>query len=239
MSFVTDAVEDVMGFAGDIVGSVTGSKQQADAAKRAGDIQYRAAMAGIDEQRRQFDAVTRTMRPFVNAGSNAIRGMNPYVRAGESALRGQQALMGMLGPREQQAAIAALSASPEMSALIAQGENSMLQNASATGGLRGGNLQAALAQFRPQVLSSLINNQYARLGGMTALGNQTLTNMMQVGQASAANQASAGLDTGVNIANLLQQGGSARAGGEMASGSVVRNVVGDAINLAGIYYPNR
>jgi len=83
----------------------------------------------------------------------------------------------------------------------------LLQRASATGGLRGGNIQGALAQFRPQLLSSLIDQQYGRLGGMTALGQQ-----------SAAGVGTAGLQTGVNVANLLGQQGAAQAGAEIAQG---------------------
>jgi hypothetical protein len=71
-------------------------------------------------------------------------------------------------------------------------------------GLRGGNIQAALAQFRPQLLSSLIEQQYGRLGGMTTLG-----------QRSAAGVGAAGMETGSNISNLLAQQGAARAGGEL------------------------
>ena len=75
------------------------------------------------------------------------------------------------------------------------------------GGLRGGNIQAALGQFRPQLLSSLIEQQYGRLGGMTSLGQQ-----------SAAGVGTAGLQTGANVSNLLGQQGAAQAGAEIAQG---------------------
>ena len=83
----------------------------------------------------------------------------------------------------------------------------MLSRASATGGLRGGNIQAALGQFRPQLLSNLIEKQYGQLGGLATLG-----------QSSAAGVGTAGMNTGANIANLLGQQGAAQAGGAIAQG---------------------
>lgn len=201
MSFVGD-------FIGDVVGGITGAKQAGEAAEQAGQLQYQAAMAGVEEQRRQFDKLVELMAP--------------YVAAGEGGMAGQQALVGLKGPEAQQQAISALEQSPEFASLVQQGENALLQQASATGGLRGGNTQAALAQFRPQILSALIEQQYGRLGGLT-----------KIGQASAAGQAAAGMETGSNVANLLQQGGAAQAGAAIAAGSVPRQTFGDILKIGG------
>ena len=201
MSFVGD-------FIGDVVGGITGAKQAGQAAEQAGQLQYQAAMAGVEEQRRQFDKLVELMAP--------------YVAAGEGGMAGQQALVGLKGPEAQQQAISALEQSPEFASLVQQGENALLQQASATGGLRGGNTQAALAQFRPQILSALIEQQYGRLGGLT-----------KIGQASAAGQAAAGMETGSNVANLLQQGGAAQAGAAIAAGSVPRQTFGDILKIGG------
>ena len=99
-----------------------------------------------------------------------------------------------------------------------QGEEALLQRASATGGLRGGNIQGALAQFRPALLSNLIEQQYGRLGGMTALGSETTSNLARLGQASAAGTGAAAQTTGTNVATLLGQQGAAAAGAEIAKG---------------------
>ena len=201
MSFVGD-------FIGDVVGGITGAKQAGEAAEKGGQLQYQASMAGVEEQRRQFDKLVELMAP--------------YVAAGEGGMAGQQALVGLKGPEAQQQAISALEQSPEFASLVQQSENALLQQASATGGLRGGNTQAALAQFRPQILSALIEQQYGRLGGLT-----------KIGQASAAGQAAAGMETGSNVANLLQQGGAAQAGAAIAAGSVPRQTFGDILKIGG------
>jgi len=181
--------------AGIAVGGATliSGMAQADAAESAAAAQTGAAQQGIEEQRRQFDAVQKLLAPYVSAGT--------------PALEAQQAFLGLKGPEAERAAIERIRGGETFQALAGQGEEALLQRASATGGLRGGNIQGALAQFRPQLLSSLIEQQYGRLGGMTALGQQ-----------SAAGVGAAGQQTGVNVANLLGQQGAAQAGAEIAQG---------------------
>lgn len=226
MSFIGDAI-------GGLVGGITGATQSAQAAQKAAGIQSDAAMAGIDEQRRQFDAIVQLMAPFVEAGTGAIGRLSPYEQAGVPALQQLQALTGTLGTEAQRQAISQIEQSPEMQSMIQQGENALLQNAAATGGLRGGNVQAALAQFRPQVLSQLINQQYGRLGGLTDLGVTTTQNLAQLGQASAARQAAAGLETSAQIGNLYGQAGAAQAGGALARGQRNQQAFGDILGIAG------
>lgn len=200
MSFIGNAV-------GRVVGGITGARQQAQAAEAAAATQAGASEAAIAEQRRQFDMLTELLRP--------------YVEAGQPALQGQQALIGLRGAPEQQAAISAIEQSPFFQSAVRQGEEALLQRASATGGLRGGNIQAALAQFRPQMLESQIAQQYERLGGLTTLG-----------QRSAAGQGAAGMETAGSIGNLLAQRGAALAGGQIAQGSVARQGFADLQGIA-------
>lgn len=179
--------------AGSVITGYMGSRAQSKAASTAADAQTEASQAGIDEQRRQFEAVQALLKP--------------YIEAGTGALGAQQNLIGLGGAAKQQEAIAALEQSPQFQMLQQQGENALLQQASATGGLRGGNTQAALAQFRPQLLSQLIESQYGKLSGLTGIG-----------QASAAGQAAAAQQQGSDIASLLGQQGAAQAGAALAAG---------------------
>lgn len=183
-------------------GSLLSGVAQAGAAKSASRAQTASAQAGIDEQRRQFDAIQALLAPFVQAGTGA--------------LAQQSALIGLGGAEAQAAAIRALEQGPEFQSLVQQGETAIAQNAAATGGLRGGNIQAALAQFRPQILSGLIEQQYSRLGGLATAG-----------QNAAGNLGTAGMQTGTNVSNLLAQQGAARAGSSLAMGQAFGNILGD------------
>ncbi len=180
------------------------------AAEDAANIQAGSAQAGIAEQRRQFEAARELLKP--------------YTEAGVPALEAQQALIGLQGPEAERAAIQRIQGGETFQALTRQGENALLQQASATGGLRGGNIQGALAQFRPQLLSSLIEQQYGRLGGMTTLGQQ-----------SAAGVGGAGMQTGANVANLLGQQGAALAGGELAQAKAFGSIPAAISGGLGIY----
>jgi hypothetical protein len=192
-----------------VVGStVVGGVIQSRSASKAASAQTASAQSGINEQRRQFEAVQELLAPFIGVGTTAL---------------GQQAaLVGVEGAEAQRAAIQAIEQGPEFEALTRQGEEAILQQAAATGGLRGGNIQGALAQFRPQILSGLIEQQYGRLGGLA-----------QMGQASAAGVGTAGMQTGANISNLMQQQGAAQAGAALAQGQAWGNVLGSLGTLAG------
>lgn len=169
-------------------GSMIAANQAKQAAKGAANAQTAAAQAGINEESKQFAAIQELMKPYTQAGAGAIGA--------------QQGLLGLSGPEAQKSAIDAILNGPQYQAMTQEGENAILANASATGGLRGGNVQGALAQFRPMVLSQLIDQQFSKLGQVA-----------QLGQAGAAGQASAGLQTGQNIAGLYGVQGQAQAGG--------------------------
>ena len=196
------------------VASYAGSSAQSEAIGGAADLQAQQAAESVAEQRRQFDAVQELMKP--------------YVEAGTGTLSAQQNLIGLGGNAAQQAAINQIKQGSQFAELSRQGEAGILQNASATGGLRGGNVQGALAQFRPQLLQQLIDQQYNRLGGITSLG-----------QNAAAMQGNAGMQTGQNISGILQQQGVNQGNAALAQGAntaqLYQSFGNTASNLAGIY----
>lgn len=188
-------------------GAVISGVANSRAASKASKAQQAASDAGIAETSRQFDKVQELLKPYVDAGN--------------SSLAGQQDLLGLNGPGAQQAAIDLIKQSPEFTSLVQQGEEGILQNASATGGLRGGNVQAALGQFRPQVLAQLLNDRFAKLGSLTGIG-----------QASAAGTGAAAQQSGSDIANLLAQSGQAKAGAALANGRAVSDFTNSLSSLA-------
>jgi hypothetical protein len=190
---------------------VVAGMMQADAAEDAANIQAGAAGEGISEQRRQFDALQALLKP--------------YTEAGVPALEQQQAFLGLRGPEAERATIERIRGGETFQALARQGEEAILQNASATGGLRGGNVQGALAQFRPAMLNQALEQQYSRLGGMT-----------QIGQNSAAGVGAAGMETGVNVANLLAQQGAALAGGKLGQANAFGQILNMPAQFLGMQY---
>lgn len=196
-----------------VVGGVVGlysARQQGKAAQRAANTQVAQDQAAIEQQQRQFDSIQKLLAPFIETG--------------QEAMGGQKDLLGLNGGGAQGAAIQTLQQSPQFTALLAQGENSILQNASATGGLRGGNTQAALAQFSPQLLSATINDQYARLGGLSTIGLNAATQTGGFGQSNAN-----------SVSNLLQSQGAAMAGGALAQGKAQAGYANAITGALGMY----
>lgn len=120
-----------------------------------------------------------------------------------------------LGAERQRQAIQQIEQGPQFQELVRQGEQGILQSASATGGIRGGNVQAALAQFRPNILNQLIEAQYGKLAGLTSLGSSSAQNLLGTGQASAAGTAAAGQQSASNIGNLMVGMGQAQAASQI------------------------
>lgn len=194
-----------------VVGGYMASSSASDAASQAVGAQGATSAASIAESQRQFNAIQELLRPYNTAGTNA--------------LAGQQDLLGLNGQGAQAGAINGIANGPQMQAMTAQGENALRQNASATGGLRGGNLQGALAQFRPQLLSQLIQQQYGNLGGLTSIG-----------QNAAAGVGNAGQNSSNQIIGALQQQGAAQAGSALAQGqaqSSMWNNIGGTASMLG------
>jgi len=122
-----------------------------------------------------------------------------------------------MGRQMQEQAIQQIEQGPLFQQLAQQGEQAILANASATGGLRGGNVQAALGQFRPQLLNQLIEQQYARLSGLANVGQTGAQSLLGIGQASAAGQAASAGQAGSAISGLLASQGAARAAGQVGA----------------------
>ena len=194
-------------------GSILSNRSANKAAGRAADAQNAADARAIAEQQRQFDALQKLMSPYVQASAG--------VDGKGGALQAQQNLLGLNGNAQQQAAYNQIQNSAGFKSQLQLGQNAMLQNAAATGGLRGGNTQAAMAQFAPALLNQAIASQYQNLGGITALG-----------QNAAAMQGNAGMQSANAIGGLYQSQGANTAGYQLARGQNTQNMIG---SIAGAF----
>lgn len=160
----------------------------AAAAREAGDLQAQATAESIAETRRQFDITQETLRPRIEAG--------------DLALEQQQALIGLSGEEAQQASFSALSDSPGQQFIRQRAQRNLLRNASAIGGLGGGNVRSALVEQGAGFASQDIQNQFGRLGQIAGQGQAAGVSSGQFGASSTG-----------NVANLRQIGSEARASG--------------------------
>ena len=151
----------------------------------------------------QSNAADKAAAAQQAAAQQGINAYSPYTQLGASSVEQVRNLLGLGGTDAQQTAISGIQSSPEFQAMLKQGESSILANASATGGLRGGNTQAALAQYSPTLLSNLINQ---KIGTYTGLANS--------GQNAVG-----------SVANLYGQKGSAQSGSDLASANALTSLL--------------
>lgn len=193
------------------IGSIFGGNSQKRAAERAGKYQIQAAQMGVDELRRQFDQTRSDYAPYQEAGVDALRRMQRLLGAG--SLEGQNAQI-------QLDEIAALRNSPFYQSLFNAGNEAILQNAAATGGIRGGNTQGALADFGRDTLAQTIQQQLGNLSGLAGMG-----------MGATGSVAGLGANTAQGVASLFGQQGAARAGTALTKGGIDAGIFNNIGNL--------
>lgn len=182
---------------GSLLSGITGGK----GAKKAAEIQAASYQKGIDEQHRQFDVTQANEAPYLAAGGQGLSGLLELLGLGGSGLKGQQS------------AIDALKASPEFTSQYGTGQDTILQNAAATGGLRGGNTQNSLAQFGSGLLAQVIQSRLGNLGGLASMGSGTAGTLGQLGQQNAN-----------SISTLFGQQGTAQANGVLGQTAAMQGI---------------
>lgn len=152
----------------------------------------------------------------------ARRDLSPYTSGGSGGIEAQQG------------AIDALQGSPLYTSLIRNGEEAILSNASATGGLRGGNTQGALANFRADTLSNVIQQQLSNLGGIANMGMGSAGQLGSFG-ANVANQVGAQMNNqGLARSNAAMLNGALTANQWKSAGDGLESVLSSIFGGGGI-----
>ena len=236
------------------------SRARQDIANKGGDPLYMAALdavrAGEDPTWAGSEYSDERTDPggvfqFAEAGEEMLPFLQQFTDVGSAALTAQSDLAGLSGADAQTAAIEGLKGTPEYEMLVREGEEALLQNASATGGVRGGNTASALMEMRPDILVDMINRKYSQYGGLAGAGGNVASslasnaqnvyqNLLNVGQSSATNTASSANQFGADMAQGLNtigayQAGAANAGAAGAGSglSAFVSMAGDIANVAG------
>jgi len=172
----------------------------------------------------------------------AVNNLNPYSQAGQSALGQEAALSGALGGQAQQQAISQFMESPAQKFLRERGEQALLRNASATGGLRGGSTLSALQEQGIGVAAQQQQQQLENLRNLAGRGQQAATT--QSGFMQDAGTTGAGITAnlaGQQAGLYGQQAGlQAGLGGQLASMSQNQGQFGASLvnslgqNVAGL-----
>jgi hypothetical protein len=156
------------------------------------------------------------------AGSNELESLNQYALAHPYHAAGTAES----ASDAQARSIGTLKASPLYTSQYDTGVDTVLQNASATGGLRGGNTTNSLAQFGSTLLAQVIQNQLANLSGVSGLGENAAGGLGNIGQSNANAQSNL-------YGQLGQANGLAAAAPYAALQSIIKGVGSSAGNFFG------
>ena len=148
--------------------------------------------------------------------------LQPYASQGGNAFGLQSNLSGANGLQAQQQAFANYQSSPEQAYLRQQGEQALMRNSAAMGGLGGGNVRKELQLQGIGQAAQDYGNSFNRLGTLSNMGLNAASRQAEMGQAAGMAGAQAYLDTGgalstgrtrfgENLASATQNTGSALA----------------------------
>lgn len=154
---------------------------------------------------------------------------SPYQAGGNAGFQAYLDLLGISGADAQQQALGGLEQTPGYQAQLQAGQRALLQNASATGGLRGGNVQQGLAEFGSGLLGQYYQNQLAQLGALGQTGFNTATNLANIRSGNAAQIGQAYAQMGEAQANSILAGQAARQQGLSGAGSALGGLAGLAM----------
>lgn len=162
-------------------------------------------------------AAADRMGVYEGAGAEGLGALGGFSQAGADALEAQRSLAGLNGAEAQAAAMADIENDPEYQMLLKQGEEAILQNASATGGLRGGRTQEALADLRSSLAARQLDKKYSRLGQLAQQGADISRFMSGQGQQATSNVLGLGAGAAEGLAARGQQ--ASMGGAQMGLGS--------------------
>lgn len=160
------------------VGNIIQGYQQ----RKAAETQADALREGMATQQQMFEQGQAQIQPFQQAGTQALGGLQQLTT-----------------PEGQAAMLEQYQQSPLFEAIRNQAVETTLRGASATGGLRTGGADIALASIAPQLQQQYLQGQQQRLMGLAQMGlgagSQGAQQAQQLGTQLAGTQAQIGQQT--------------------------------------------
>lgn len=211
-------------------------------------------LAGNQLASKDIEKALADMSGFISQGSGALsQGANssnaavremldkgisyldPYNKNGQSAQNLQAAYSGALGPEAQKAAFDSYMSSPNLKWLRDQGEESIMNQAAATGGVGGGDVLKELQKFGTGLASQDFQNSFDRLGTLSNQGINAAGTMGNLANSAGGQISSNNMNAAQGQAQLAGQGasGAVQLGSQKASNTM--NTAGNLAQVLGQY----
>lgn len=199
------------GYAIAAAGTYLAADKQSSAANKSSAAMSAAEREAIQSQERMFDKSLELQAPYREAGYNAISG-----------------LQGLLDPAQRADMLSQYYAGPEYAMMSKQVEEQQLRNMAATGNLRGGVGQNALAGIAPSLGIDYLSGR-----------QNTLTGLANMGMGAASQGAQGAQYLGTQIAQGQRNLGDIYAQNQIAQSNIFGNTMGQLGGLAMNYYTGR
>ena len=183
-------------------GAIAGSLIGASAGKKAAQAQAAADLAGIAEQRRQFDTTTGNVQPFLDAGVGAL----PLVQEGLTA-------------EGLDARLARLMNTNTFGSLVDERTRSVEGQLAAGGLTRSGTALQSIAAIPTDLALALEDMLTGRA-----------TNLAGSGQNAALGLGSLGAGSANSISSLLSSSGRARGSGILSDSQALSGLIQNSLN---------
>ena len=195
--------------------AMTSGQQQSEMAQLQGLAGGEQALT--EGQRASLENLYRTQQRTSGLYDKGIGYYEPYTQAGLGAYNQQAALSGALGPEAQQKAYAAYQQSPGVAFAQQEAERAILRNASALGGLGGGNVRDELSRRAVGTYMQDFQNQFGRLGEVSAQGYNAANQAANMRGMQAGSEQTLGM----TAAQIPMNVGSAIAQGRFQTGQTI------------------
>jgi len=195
--------------------AMTSGQQQSEMAQLQGLAGGEQALT--EGQRASLQNLALTQQRTSGLYDKGIGYYEPYTQAGLGAYNQQAALSGALGPEAQQKAYAAYQQSPGVAFAQQEAERAILRNASALGGLGGGNVRDELSRRAVGTYMQDFQNQFGRLGEVSAQGYNAANQAANMRGMQAGSEQTLGM----TAAQIPMNVGSAIAQGRFQTGQTI------------------
>jgi hypothetical protein len=192
-------------------GAIVSAGVGAYSANKAAGAQKDAANQASNTQMGMFNQIQQNEQPYMSAGNAAVGQL--------SSIYG----LGGKGPNAQ-SIMNTLQQLPGYQFQMNQGVQALDRSAASKGLLNSGATGKALTAYGQGLGSSYLQNY---VGG--------LSNIAQMGQASAGQQAMAGMNAANNVGNYQLGAGNAGAAGIMGVGNAIQGGLNQGMGLYGMY----
>lgn len=206
--------EQFENWAGDQWSNITG-ETQAQAAQQAGQMQFQATQDAIAAQQAAAQQQRQDLQPFTEFGANLIPQANQaFAQSGE-----------LYGP----GASDAIMNNPMFQAIQNQTQEQILNNQAVRGRLGTGETPMFMQDAALRTGFDILNNER----NAATQRQQMLLQALGLGQASAAGQGAGGMQSAMQVGNLMGQGANAQASGLIGSANAQAQGTGNLLSLGG------